>query len=80
MRSSLVNQAALCDCSRTRVCAVEGRFCLTVKLLSEDGAVVHVARVYKTLSGIFEQQITFSILMRLKELELGVWVGCKGFL
>lgn len=74
------NQAGVSDYNHTRVCAVENHFCMTVKLLSEDGAVVHVACVHKTLSCIFEQQITFSILQRLKELELCIWVGCKGFL
>lgn len=62
------------------MCAVEDGFCVIVKLLSKDGAVVHVARVDETLRRVFEQQIAFSVLLRLKELELCVWVGCQSFL
>lgn len=76
----LDSQVSVFDETRTRVCAVEDSFCVTVKLLSENGAVVHVARVDQTLSCIFEQQITFSILLRLKELEVCVWVGSQSFL
>lgn len=39
------SQAGVFDDSRTRVRAVEDSFCVVVKLVSEDGAVVHVARV-----------------------------------
>lgn len=63
-----------------RVCAVEDRVCVGVELLSEDGAVVHVTCVGKALRCIFKQQITFSILMRLKEPELCVWVDGQSFL
>lgn len=66
--------------NRTGVCAVEDGFYMTVKLLSKDGAVVHVTCVDKTLSCIFEQQVTFFILLRLKELEFCVWIGCQSFL
>lgn len=62
------------------MCAVEDSFCATVKLVSEDGAVVHVACVDQTLSCVFEQQVTFSIVLRLEELELCIWIGCQSFL
>lgn len=79
--SLIVQQlATLSGCCRTRVCAVEDRVCVGVELLSEDGAVVHVTRVGKALRCIFKQQITFSILMRLKEPELCVWVDGQSFL
>lgn len=48
------NKVSVFDRSNTRVCAVEDSFCVMVKLFSEDGAVVHVACVDKTLSCIFE--------------------------
>lgn len=54
----------------TRMRAIEDNFCIAIKPISKDGAVVHVACVHQTLSCIFEQQITFSILLRLKELEI----------
>lgn len=57
-------------CSPTRMRAIEDSFCVVIKPISEDGAVVHVACVHQTLSCIFKQQITFSILLRLKELEI----------
>lgn len=53
---------------------------MTVKVVPENGAVVHAACVDKTLSCIFEQQITFAILLRLKEFELCVRVGFQSFL
>lgn len=43
--------------------AIEDTFSMVIKLISKDGAVVHVACVHKTPSGIFEQQIAFSILV-----------------
>lgn len=57
-------------CSPTRVCAIEDSFCIAIKPISDDGAVVQVACVHQTLSCIFEQQITFSILSGLKEFEI----------
>lgn len=39
------SQAGVFDDSRTRARAVEDGFCVSVKLVSEDGAVVHVACV-----------------------------------
>lgn len=66
--------------SLTRICAIEDSFCIAIKPISKDGAVVHVARVHQTLCDIFEQQIAFSILLRLKQLEIQVWVWCQSFL
>lgn len=60
--------------SPTRICAIEDSFCTVIKLITKDGAVVHVAGVHETLRCIFEQQITFSIFLRLKELKVKVWV------
>lgn len=68
------------NCDPTRERAIEDSFQMSVKLLSQDGAVVHVARVNKTLCCIFEQQVTFSVLTGLKEPELCVWVGCQRLL
>lgn len=56
--------------SLTRICAIEDSFCIVMKPISKDGAAVHVARVHQTLCCIFEQQIAFSILLRLKQLEI----------
>lgn len=41
-------------CSPTRMCAIEDSFCIAIKPISEDEAVVHVACVHQTLSCIFE--------------------------
>lgn len=65
----LMPEKKMFACSPTRMCAIKDSFCIATKPISEDGAVVHVACVHQTLSRIFEQQIAFSILLRLKELE-----------
>lgn len=78
--STVMNERHICfrvkkhNCSRTRMCAIEDCFCMAIKPITEDRAIVHVTRFYQTLSCIFEQQITFSILLRLKELEGYVWI------
>ena len=54
----------------TCACAVEDCFSLPIKLLSKDRAVVHVAGVDQAACGIFEEQITLPILLRLKQLKL----------
>lgn len=45
------------------MCAIEDAFSMAIKPISKDGAVVHMACVHEALSCIFEQQITFSILL-----------------
>lgn len=78
--SIIINERHICfiakkhNCSPTRMCAIEDCFCLAIKPITEDGAIAHVTRLHQTLSCIFEQQITFSILLRLKEPEVYVWV------
>lgn len=62
--------------SFTRVCAVEDGACMSVKLLPEDGALVHVACVDQALCCIFKQQIALSVLVGLKELEACVCCQC----
>lgn len=60
--------------SPTGTRAVEDGFCLAIKV-SQDGAVVLVAGVDQTLSGIFKQEVALTVLLRLKEFELCVRIG-----
>lgn len=69
-----------CYSRPTCLCAVEDSFSLPVELLSKDSAVVQVAGVDQAACGVFEEQITLAVILRLKQLELGVWLGCKSFL
>lgn len=74
------NSPLVCPGALTGVCAFEDGLHVSVKLLSQDGAVIQVARVNKTAGCIFKQQITFPVLMRLKEFELCALGGSQCFL
>lgn len=68
------------DIVLTRMCAIKHVVCMSVEFLSKDSAVVQVTGVDETLCRIFEQQVTFTILLGLKDLKFSVYVGWQSFL
>ena len=54
------------------MCAVKYVVCMSIEFLPKDSAIVQVTGVDKTLGHIFEQQVTFTILLGLKDLKFSV--------
>lgn len=64
----------------TWVSAVKDAFSLWIELVSQYGAIVHVTGVNEALCSIFKEQVTLSILLRLKQVEPSIWTSSYGFL
>ncbi len=64
----------------TWVGAVKDALSLWIELFSQYSAVVHVTGVNEALCSIFKEQVTLSILLRLKQVEPRIWTSCYGFL
>lgn len=48
--------------------------------LSKNFLIAHVTRMNKVLSSIFEKQVTFTVLPRLKEMEFRIQFASQRFL
>ena len=53
-------------------CTVKHRFCQLKEGHSKNFLIVHVTCMNKVVSSVFEKQITFTILPRLKEMEFRI--------
>lgn len=62
------------------MCTVKHWFCQLKERHSKNFLIAHVTCMNKVLSSIFEKQITFAILPRLKEMEFRIQFASQRFL
>lgn len=61
-------------------CTIKHWFCQLKEIRSKNFLIAHVTCMNKVLSSIFEKQITFTILPRLKEMEFRIQFASQRFL